>query len=79
MKLEVRKAADDTWSWRRRVNGRITAHGADYNSKAGAARGLVDDMISCAQHMLRLDHMSMNAHEEVNLRKTLRKQIEVVA
>lgn len=46
MKLEVRKAADGTWHWRRVVNGRVTAHGADYNTQAGATRGLLDDMVA---------------------------------
>lgn len=46
MKLEVRKAADGTWHWRRVVNGRVTAHGADYNTQAAATRGLLDDMMA---------------------------------
>ncbi len=46
MKLEVRKATDGTWHWRRVVNGRVTAHGADYNTQAGATRGLLDDMLA---------------------------------
>lgn len=46
MKLEVGQASDGTWYYRCRVNGRITAHGADYNSKAGAKRALVNHLIA---------------------------------
>lgn len=78
MNLEVRQAADGTWHWRRRVNGRITAHGADYNSKAGAVRGLLDDMVSAGQYMLGLDHLGITDEDETRLRKLLRKHVQVV-
>lgn len=78
IKLEVRKAADDTWSWRRRVNGRITAHGADYNTKAGAVRGLVDDMLTTILYGAQMAAVIVAPESQERMRKTLRKQIEVV-
>lgn len=74
MKLEVRKAADGTWHWRRVVNGRVTAHGADYNTQAGATRGLLDDMIGTWG--LVDTHMWNNSVDSV--RPILRKQIKVI-
>ncbi len=74
MKLEVRKAVDGTWYWRRVVNGRVTAHGADYNTQAGATRGLLDDMFAVWRL---IDEYQWNYHAE-HTRAEIRKSVQVI-
>lgn len=74
MKLEVRKAADGTWHWRRVVNGRVTAHGADYNSQAGATRGLLSDMFAT---WVEVDRRKWS-HDANAVRAHIRKSIQVI-
>lgn len=79
LKLRVGQAHDKTWYWHRKVNGRITAHGADYNSKAGAVRGLVEDMITTDKLVCWLIGTDPVEGALANqLRRDIRKHIEVV-
>lgn len=76
VKLQVGEASDGTWYWRRRVNGRITAHGADYNRKADAVRGLLDDIISVDSMICWI--LGTNPTDVKTLRDELRKMVEAV-
>lgn len=82
MKLQVGKAQDGTWYYRCRVNGRITAHGADYNSKGGATTAVISHVLQCVKLLDNLVGVMNCPMKDTAYwkpeRKALRKAIEYV-
>lgn len=75
MKLEILKAANGTWSWHAKTNGRIgpAAHG--YNTKAGALRALENHFIAAKAFISGLTVRNLPDHWKVSIRTQVRAQV----
>lgn len=70
------KSVVDSWSWRTKVNGRITASAHGYNRKSDAVRAAVNHGMSCTYTATQQKKFTRDAEKQ--FRGNLRAAIKVI-